>query len=132
VAELNSRPALQGACTSCSVLHGKIDEMHAYTVSLEARLKEPIPTTCSTCEVHALKNLELAHSVNRLQDDNDELRRMMGWLLGHEPQLRMMIETYKRYYGQVLDSEKVGECSGEGGKKIGDIQAPPKAFHKNA
>jgi predicted nuclease with TOPRIM domain len=29
VAELKSRPALLGACTSCPVLHGKIDEMHA-------------------------------------------------------------------------------------------------------
>jgi hypothetical protein len=46
VAELKSRPALLGACTSCPVLHGKIDEMHAYTVSLEAKLKEPIPTSC--------------------------------------------------------------------------------------
>jgi chromosome segregation ATPase len=27
VAELKSRPALLGACTSCPVLHGKIDEM---------------------------------------------------------------------------------------------------------
>jgi hypothetical protein len=49
VAELKSRSALLGACTSCPVLHGKIDEMHAYTVSLEAKLKEPIPTSCSTC-----------------------------------------------------------------------------------
>jgi hypothetical protein len=48
VAELKSRPALLGACTSCPVLHGKIDEMHAYIVSLEAKLKEPIPTSCST------------------------------------------------------------------------------------
>jgi hypothetical protein len=59
VAELKSRPALLGACTSCPVLHGKIDEMHAYTISLEAKLKEPIPTSCSTCELHSLKNLEL-------------------------------------------------------------------------
>jgi hypothetical protein len=72
VAELKSRPALLGACTSCHVLHGMIDEMHAYTVSLEAKLKEPIPTSCSTCEVHALKNLELAHFVNCLQDENNE------------------------------------------------------------
>jgi hypothetical protein len=42
VAELKSRCALLGACTSCPVLHAKIDEMHAYTVSLEAKLKEPI------------------------------------------------------------------------------------------
>jgi hypothetical protein len=60
-AELKSRPALLGACTSCPVLHGKIDEMHAYTVSLEANLKKPMPTSCSTCELHALKNQELAH-----------------------------------------------------------------------
>jgi hypothetical protein len=46
VAELKSRPALLGACTSCPVLHGKIDEMHAYPVSLEAKLKEPVPTSC--------------------------------------------------------------------------------------
>jgi hypothetical protein len=29
VAELKSRPALLGACTSCPILHAKIDEMHA-------------------------------------------------------------------------------------------------------
>jgi hypothetical protein len=85
VAELKARPALLGACTSCPVLHEKIDEMHTYTVSLEAKLKEPFPTYFSTCELHALKNLELAHYVDRLQDENDELRKLMGWLSGHEP-----------------------------------------------
>jgi hypothetical protein len=44
----------------------------------------------------------------------------------------MMMETYKRQDGQALGSEKVGESSGEGGEKIGDIQAPPKTYHKNA
>jgi hypothetical protein len=39
VVELKSRHALLGACTSCPVFHAKIDEMHAYTVSLEAKLK---------------------------------------------------------------------------------------------
>jgi hypothetical protein len=68
--------------------------MHAYTVSLEAKLKEPILTSCFTCELHALKNLELAHYVDRLQAKNDEQRKLMGWLSGHEPQLRIMIETY--------------------------------------
>jgi hypothetical protein len=88
VAELKSRFALLGACSSCPVLHAKIDEMHAYTASLEAKLKELIPTSCSTCEMHSLKNLKLAHYVDRLQDENDELRKLMGWLSGHEPQLR--------------------------------------------
>jgi hypothetical protein len=96
VVELKSRSALLGACTSCPVLHEKIDEMHAYNVSLEDKLKEPIPTSCSTCELHALKNLELAHYVDHLQDENDELRKLIGWLSGHEPQLRIMIKTFKR------------------------------------
>jgi hypothetical protein len=126
VADLKSRLALLGACTSCLVLHGKIDEMHAYTVSLEAKLKEPIPTSCSTCKLHALKNLELAHYVDRLQDENDELRKLMGWLSGHEPRLRIMIETYKRQDGEGLGANKVGEGSGE------NIPEPPKTHHKNA
>jgi outer membrane biosynthesis protein TonB len=91
-----------------------------------------VPTSYSTCELHALKNMELAHCVDRLQDENDELRKMTGWLSGHEPQLMMMIEAYKHYDGQALGSEKVRDCSGEGGEKIGDILAPQKTFHKNA
>jgi hypothetical protein len=99
--------------------------MHAYTSSLEAKLKEPIPTSCSTCEMHALKMLELAHYVDRLQDENDELRKLMGWLSGHEPQLRMMIEAFKRQDGEGLGANKVGEGSGE------NIPEPPKTHHKN-
>jgi hypothetical protein len=125
VAELKSRPALLGACTSCLALHGKNDEMYAYIVSLEAKLKEHIPTSCSTCELHALKNLELAHYVDRLQDENDELRKLMCWLSSHEPQLRIMIETYKRQYGEGLGANRVGEGSGE------NILEPPKTHHKN-
>jgi hypothetical protein len=125
VAELKSRSAFLGACTSCPVLHEKIDEMHAYTISLETKLKEQIPTSCSTCELHALKNLELAHCVGRLQDENDELRKLMGWLSSHEPQLRIMIETFKRQNGKGLGTKKVGEGSGE------NIPEPPKTHHKN-
>jgi hypothetical protein len=125
VAGLKSRFSLLGACTSCPVLHAKIDEMHAYTISPEAKLKEPIPTSCSTCELHALKNLDLAHYVDRLQDENDELRKLMGWLSGHEPQLRIMIETFKRQDGEGLGANKVGEGSGE------NIPEPPKTHHKN-
>jgi hypothetical protein len=111
VAELKARPSLLGACTSC-------------LISLEAKLKEPIPTSCSTCELHALKNLELAHYVDRSQDENDELRKLIGWLFGHEPQLRIMIETYKRQDGEGLGANKVGEGSGE------NIPEPPNTHHK--
>jgi hypothetical protein len=43
-----------------------------------------------------MENMELAHYVYRLHDENDELRQLMGWFSGHEPQLRMMIEAFKR------------------------------------
>jgi hypothetical protein len=107
VVELKSRSALLGASTSCPVLHEKMNAMHAYTVSLETKLKEPIPTSCSTCELHALKNLELAHYVDCLQDENDELRKLMGWLSGHEPQLRIMNETFKRQNGEGLGQTRL-------------------------
>jgi hypothetical protein len=69
VAELKSRSALLGACTSCHVLHGKIDNIHAYTVSLEAKLKEPVHTSCSTCELHAstIWNLHIMLIVCRMR-----------------------------------------------------------------
>jgi hypothetical protein len=71
--------------------------------------------------------MELAHYVDRLQDENDELRKLMGWLSGHEPQLRIMIETFKRQDGEALGAKKVGEGSGES-----DIPEPLKTHHKNA
>jgi DNA-binding MarR family transcriptional regulator len=71
-------------------LHGKLAEFRSRIVSLEDELKAYISTSCSTCELH-VRNLEVAHYVDRLQDENDELRKMMGWLSGHEPQLRMMV-----------------------------------------
>jgi hypothetical protein len=52
LAELQSRPPLLGACTSCPSLHEKIVELRSRIVSLEADLKVPIPTSCSTCELH--------------------------------------------------------------------------------
>jgi hypothetical protein len=104
--EMKYGPSLLGACTSCPVLHEKLDVSLAYARSLEALLKALIPTICSTCEVNAVKNMELAHYVDRLQDENDELRKLMGWLSGHEPQLRIMIETYKPSMGKRLGQRK--------------------------
>jgi hypothetical protein len=83
--EMKSRPSLLGACTSCAVLHEKLDVLLVYARSLKAQLKAHIPTICSTCEINVVKNMELAHYVDRLQDENDELRQLMGWLSGHEP-----------------------------------------------
>jgi hypothetical protein len=116
--EMKSRLSLLGACTSCLVLHEKLDVSLVYARSLEAQLKAPVPTLCSTCEMNAVMNMELAHYVDRLQDENDELRQLMGWLSGHEPQLRMMIEAFKHQDGEALGENKVGEGSGENEGKI--------------
>jgi hypothetical protein len=93
LAELQSRPTLLGACTSCLLLRGKLAKSHSRIVSLEAELKAFIPTSCSTCELHVFQNLELSLYVDQLQDENNDLIKMMGWLSDHEPQLRMMIEA---------------------------------------
>jgi regulator of replication initiation timing len=119
--EMKSRPSLLGVCTSCPVLHEKLDVLLVYARSLVAQLKAPIPTICSTFEINVVKNMELAHYVDCLQDENEELRKLMGWLSGHEPQLRIMIETYKRQDGEALGANKVGEESGENEGKIRDI-----------
>jgi hypothetical protein len=125
--EMKSRPSLHGACTSCPVLHEKLDVLLVYARSLEAQLKASIPTICSTFEINVVKNMELAHYVDHLQDENDELRKLMGWLSDNEPQLRIMIETYKRQNGKALRAKKVGEGSGES-----DVPELPKTHHKNA
>jgi hypothetical protein len=130
--EMKYMSSLLGACTSCPILHEKLDALLVYARSLEAQLKAPIPTICYTCEINVVNNMELSHYVDRLQDENDELRKLMGWLSGHEPQLRIMIETYKHQDGEALGANKVGEGSGENEGKIGDIPEPPKNHHKNA
>jgi hypothetical protein len=80
LAELQSRPTLLGACTSCPGLHEKITELRSRIVSLEADLKVPIPTSFSTCELHVVKNLELAQCVDHLQDENNKLCEVLSWL----------------------------------------------------
>jgi hypothetical protein len=52
--EMKSRPSLLCACTSCPVLHEKLDVVVAYARSLVDALETPIPTSCSTCEIHVV------------------------------------------------------------------------------
>jgi hypothetical protein len=64
--EMKSRPSLLGACTSCPVLHEKLDVSLVYARTLVAQLKAPIPTPCSTCEMNVVNNMDLAHYVDHL------------------------------------------------------------------
>jgi hypothetical protein len=131
LAELQSRPTLFGACTSCPSLHEKIVELRSCTVLLEADLKVHVPTSCSTCELHAMKNLELAQCFNHLQDENNKLREVLSWLSSQEPQLGMMIACCKRFDGWALGSDKFGECSGEREGEFGNVSIPPQSTPKD-
>jgi hypothetical protein len=122
---------LLGACTSFPALHEKIVEFRSRIVSFEADLKVHVPTSCSTCELHAVKNLELGQGVDRLQIENDDLRNLLSWLSSQEPQLGMMVAAFKRFDGQALGSNKVGECSGEREGKFGKTPVPPHTTPKN-
>jgi hypothetical protein len=131
LAELQSRPTLLGACTSCPSLHEKIVELHSRLVSLEADLKVPIPTSCSTCELIAMKNLELAQCVDHLQDENNKLCEVLSWLSSQEPQLGMMIASCKQFDGWALGFDKFGESSVEREGKFGNVLVPPQPTHKD-
>jgi hypothetical protein len=131
LAELQSRPTLLGACTSFPGLHENIVELHSRIVSIEADLKVPIPTSCSTCELHAMKNLELAQCVDHLQDENNKLHEVLSWLSSQEPQLGMMIASCKRFDGWALGFDKSGESSGEREGKFGNVSVPPQSTHKD-
>jgi hypothetical protein len=112
-------------------LHEKIVELRSCIVSLEADLKVPIPTSCSTCELHALKNLDLAKSVGHLQDENDKLHEVLSWLSSQEPQLGMMIASCNRFDGWALGSDRCGEGSGEREGKFGNGSVPPQSTPKD-
>jgi hypothetical protein len=112
-------------------LHEKIVELRSRIVSLGADLKVPIPTSCSTCELHAVKNLDPAKCVGRLQDENDKLREVLSRLLSQEPQLGMMIASCKRFDGWALGSDKFGEYSGEREGNIGNVSVPPQPTPKD-
>jgi hypothetical protein len=122
---------LLGASTSCLGLHEIIVELQSCIVSLEDDLKVPIPTSCSTYELHAVKNLDLAKCVGRLQGENDKLREVLSWLSSQEPQLGMMITSCKRFDGWALGFDKVGESSGEREGKFGNVLVPPPPTPKD-
>jgi hypothetical protein len=90
-----------------------------------------IPTSCSTCELHVVKNLDLAKCVGHLQDENDKLREVLSWLSSQEPQPGMMIASCKRFDGWTFGSDKVGEISGEREGKFGNVPVPPQSTPKD-
>jgi hypothetical protein len=83
LAELQSRPTLLGACTSCPGLHEKITKLRSCIVSLEADWKVPIPASCSTCELHAVKSL-VACKMTMISCVSAELVVLLGTLAWYD------------------------------------------------
>jgi hypothetical protein len=60
-----------------------------------------------------LKNIDLETCLSRIYEDNDYMRKLLGWLIAQEPQLGMLVAEFKRADGHGLGFEKVGESSDE-------------------
>jgi hypothetical protein len=78
-----------------------------------------------------MKNLELAQCVDHLQDENNKLREVLRCLSSQEPQIAMMIASYKRFDGWALGYVKFGESSGEREGNFGNISVPPQTTPKD-
>jgi DNA repair exonuclease SbcCD ATPase subunit len=111
--EHKARPTLLGACKSCSTMHDKLVDARSTISTLEASLKSPVVDACTSCDEVTLRYFELTSRLDVIYEENDYLRKVLGWLSRQEPQLKIMIEEFKRADGRGLAFQKLGEKVGE-------------------
>jgi hypothetical protein len=87
-------------------MHAKLVDARSTISTLEASLKSPIVNACTSCDEVTLRNLELTSRLDVIYEENDYLRKVLGWLSGQEPQLKIMTEEFKRADGRGLGFEK--------------------------
>ena len=63
-----------------SRVHAKLEEALKNASVLETALKSPVATSYSSCEVVALKNIELAHRLDVVYEENDYMSKI-AWLV---------------------------------------------------
>jgi hypothetical protein len=80
--ELKARPTLLGACKSCPTMHAKLVDAHSTISTLEASFKSPVVNACTSCDEITLRNLELTSHLDVIYEENDYLRKVLGWLPG--------------------------------------------------
>jgi hypothetical protein len=83
-------------------MHAKLVDARSTISTLEASLKSPVVNACTSGDEVTLRNLELTSRLDIIYEDNDYLRKVLGWLSGQEPQLKIMIEEFKRADGRGL------------------------------
>jgi hypothetical protein len=86
--ELKARPTLLGACKSCPTMHAKLVDSRSTISTLEASLKSLVVNACTSCDEVTLRNLQLTSRLDVIYEENDYLRKVLGWLSGQEPQLK--------------------------------------------
>jgi hypothetical protein len=94
-------------------MHAKLADARSTISTLEASLKSLVVNACTSCDEVTLRNLELTSRLDVIYEENDYLRKVLGWFSGQEPQLKIMIEEFKRADGRGLGFEKLGEKVGE-------------------
>jgi hypothetical protein len=80
--ELKARPTFLGACKSCQTMHAKLVDARSTISTLEASLKSPVVNACTSCDEVTLRNLELTSHLYVIYEENDYLRKVLGWLSG--------------------------------------------------
>src|SRR5579883_2293977 len=122
--EIKSRPVLLKPCDSCSVLRTKLDDACARIALLEKSPGCPSETEKTECECCPALHQEIAdfkYSLSNSENENWNLRAILGWISAREPQLGMIISKFKKgdgfgiglSYNRVYnDYGKIGECSG--------------------
>ena len=90
---VGSRPILLGACTVCPTLRLELEEKNITIRSLEKDVAPRPPTVdCLVCPGLIGDMDDLMVEKTNLENENTNLRAILGWVSCHEPQLGMMIK----------------------------------------
>jgi len=90
--EVRVRPILLGSCKVCPTLRAELERATAAVRRLE-KLEVP---ACEFCGDQAELTAEMRFECDKLDDENTHLRELLSWLSTNEPQLRIMIQSFKR------------------------------------
>ena len=94
---VGSRPILLGACTVCPTLRLELEEKNITIRSLEKDVAPRPPTVDCLIFPGLIGDMDdLTVEKTNLENENTNLRAILGWVSCHEPQLGMMIKQYQR------------------------------------
>ena len=94
---VGSRPILLGACIVCPMLRLELEEKNITIRSLEKDVAPRPPTVDCLIFPGLIGDMDdLTVEKTNLENENTNLRAILGWVSCHEPQLGMVIKQYQR------------------------------------